>query len=130
VLVEKVEQVFAADGSHLHTVQGFGRDLVAAAGDGSAEPQHLTRASHSNRHAAATFGANREPDTAFAQQENATSRLPFPKQNGSFRADLDGFDPVEGFESIGLQIAKDPIRALYAIETAVRHGSLSLSVDN
>ena len=49
----------------------------------------------------------------------------FAKQYGTSWVGLKSLDPVKFLESIGRQIAENTIRALPAIETALRHNFLS-----
>ncbi len=116
-----MKQIFAAHLSNLYRLLGFGCHFVASARKDCTQPEHFTGGSRTQGHAAAALRTHRKAYPSRTEKEYTTGRLVFPKKYGSPRKGLERLNPIEFLESIGRQIAKNTIRALYAIETALRH---------
>ncbi len=121
MLVEKGQQVLAADLGGLDGVHDLGSDLVGPAGKDSAQAEDFTGRGGAQGHAPAVFRADGKPHPALAKQVDGAGSLAFAEQHGSALVSLHRLDPVEFPESIGRQIAENAIRALRAIETTLRH---------
>lgn len=119
--VQKMKQVFAPDLGDLHRVEGLGCDCVTATSERSAQAEHLTGRSYPQGHAAAAFRADGKAHASLAEEEDSAGGLVFTKQYRSSWTSLERLDPIEFLESIRRQITENTIRALPAIETALRH---------
>jgi len=125
MLVQEMQQVFAADLGDLEGLQNLGGDLVDATGESGAEAEDFTGGGDAEEDAGAAFGTEGEADASIAEEKDAAGGLTFTKENGAAGPALKRLDAVEFLESIRRQIAENTVRALPAIETALQHKILS-----
>lgn len=118
MFAEELQQVLALDEGNLRIVHYFGCQFVRFARHGCAQAKYFAGSRHPEHQPLPRFGANRQLRATFAQDKNAARGASLMEQRFTSGDLADRFDAVECDEGIGGKIAKNAVRAQFAIETA------------
>jgi hypothetical protein len=119
MVTQEFEQFLALHQGDSPIIQHLGTHFVSAPRERGAKAKDLTGSRDAQSQALTRFGADRELGPAFAQHKNAPRALALMKQAGTAGVQGNGFKGIECFQSVGRQIAEEPVGAKEAIKAAL-----------
>jgi len=118
MMPKEFQQVATFDECDLRGIHDFRRQFVRFAGHRGTQSQNFAGAGDPQHQALTVFGANRQFDAAFTQYEDAARRTSLMEQRLAALEVRQGLDAVKVLQGLRREIAKDTIRAPFALKTA------------
>jgi len=118
VLSQESQKIFALNEIHLAGINGFGSQLVRLTRNGGAQAEHFARLSDLEYQGFAIGRTDGELDSSFAQNEDASRRLAFHKQDRTLRIRRGILDAFKGLQGSRVEVTEEPVGPKLASQAA------------